>query len=240
MSFRDEEGQPLVAEAEPKTTTYPRSLIALLCVAVLAATTYVSYSLGRSHALAAATQLSTINNMKATTSLKQFDGEEPHSHLPNDADGPLTNDGAIRSIVKHNFGPYEYLKGKQFDGKFKSAGHGYSLNGSPIPDDPDYEGQHKEVEIHVGFFGGVFKTYYFKGEKKTDKIGEMAGLNKDENIVFIDGDKHAREGVDVPLPNFGTVMVVCGETDKIADYHMHSGHDNRITIHSVEACDHDE
>ena len=132
MSFQNEEGIPLVSETEhaTKTTNYPRTLLALFCAAVLAATAYTSYSFGKANGIKAMNMSREDDSLKVVTTLKQFDGDA--EHLPNDADGPLTNDGALRSIVHHNFGKYKYLEGKQFDAKFKSAGHGYALDGKAV------------------------------------------------------------------------------------------------------------
>lgn len=248
MSFQNEEGLSLVeevAEESRKVTTYPRALSALFACAVLAATAYTSYSFGVSARVEAqpVTTLLKLDEAAVPTTLnKHFaidSSGEGKGPLPNDADGPLTNEGAHADIVNHHFHKFEYLNGMHMSGKFAIPGHGMAQDGSPIPDNEGYEGGKVDVDIAVDFFGDITKSYHQGGKYYHIVLGHMAGLNKEDNIVFVDGDLHAHDGALVEVPHHGSIMIACGLTDKIADYHMHSGHDSRLTIHSTKACEHD-
>lgn len=236
MSFQNEEGIPLVTEQETKyqaKPTYTKMLFAIFAAAILAATAYTSYEAGVSHGMKASS---------APMALMKKDAEDGLSdsshHLPNDADGPLTNDGAKRQIVHHGFEKYKYLNGKNLAGRFATPGHGMAQDGSPIPGHHDYEGDHVDVTISVNFFGSIFKTYYQGSERIMHKLGTMEGLDKQDNIIFTDGDMYGHGNIPKEdyTPLHGSIMVECGLHEKIVDYHMHSGHDNRITIHDPKAC----
>ena len=123
----------------------------------------------------------------------------------------------------------------------------------------------KEVKITVNLHedGGIFKEYMHNGVKYVEKLGKIpltfeymlysyirmliytyihtikhtgkiAGLNSQDDIVFIDGDTLTRDGVEDR--RFGILQILCGFTEHIADYHVHSGYDNRVTIHTPDAC----
>ena len=119
-------------------------------------------------------------------------------------------------------------------GAFSSYGFGMAQDGSPIPNNGDFEGGEGHVIIRVNFFDGIFKEYYHNGEKHTEKLGTMTGINKEDNIVFTDGDELERDGHKGHI--FGILQVTCGYEEHIADYHVHSGYDHRITVHSPLAC----
>lgn len=110
--------------------------------------------------------------------------------------------------------------------------------GSPIPAHHDYEGDHVDVTVSVNFFGSIYKTYYQGSERVMHKLGTMEGLDKEDNIIFTDGDMYGHG--DIPeseyTPLHGSIMIECGLHEKIVDYHMHSGHDNRLTIHTPHFC----
>jgi hypothetical protein len=150
--------------------------------------------------------------------------------LPNDSNGPSTNEDAKKSIVHHGFEKYSYMKDAHFTSHFPSYGKGMAQDGSPIPDTPDNEGGHGFVSITVDFFGSIFKEYDHNGAHIKEKLGKMEGINKEDDIVFTDGEMLDGDN------RFGILQVLCGFEEHIVDYHVHSGHDNRITVHSPHAC----
>jgi len=236
MTFQNEEGIPLVEvqEQEQAKPSYSRTLMAIFAAAVLAATAYTSYEAGVSTGMQRVTTPMAMNKKDAE------DGPSSAYHLglPNDADGPLTNDGAKRQIVHHGFEKYKYLNGKNMAGRFAIPGHGMAQDGSPIPAHHDYEGDHVDVTVSVNFFGSIYKTYYQGSERVMHKLGTMEGLDKQDNIIFTDGDMYGHGNIPESeyTPLHGSIMIECGLHEKIVDYHMHSGHDNRITIHTPHFC----
>ena len=127
MSFQNEEGIPLVEvkEEEQAKPSYSRYLMALFAAAVLATTAYTSYEAGVSTGMQKVATPMALNKKDAE------DGPSAAYHLglPNDADGPLTNDGAKRQIVHHGFEKYKYLNGKNMAGRFAIPGHGMAQDG---------------------------------------------------------------------------------------------------------------
>ena len=105
--------------------------------------------------------------------------------------------------------------------------------GSPIPMRPDYEGWKMIYTLKIDFFGKVFKTHWDHDSQTTvyQLMGEINGLNKDGNLVFTDGEPDPDGHVQ-----FGILEIVCGLNFKLADFHMHSGNDARITVHDPGAC----
>ena len=122
-----------------------------------------------------------------------------------------------------------------------------------------------KITVNLHEDGGIFKEYMLHGVKYVDKLGmitlthaymlyshihalmhlyahilmyihtgKIAGLNSQDDIVFIDGDTLTRDGVEGR--RFGILQILCGFTEHIADYHVHSGYDNRVTIHTPDAC----
>jgi len=235
-AFQNEEGIPLVDEGhqEPtnqaSTSVGKKAAIAVVALGVLAATAYVSFLRGVNDGMAIIKAPMEMNKK----TLFPFTGiQEP---LPNDSNGPSTNEDALKSIKSHNFHKYGYMEGKVLEGEFMSYGHGMSQDASPIPDNPDFEGSKSNVKITVDFHeeGGVFKEYLHNGVKYVEKLGKLTGLNKQDDIVFADGDTLERDGK--ADRRFGILQVICGFTEHIADYHVHSGWDNRVTIHTPDAC----
>lgn len=235
-AFQNEEGIPLVEEGhqEPpnqaSTSIGKKAVFAVVTLGILAATAYVSFMYGVNDGMNVIKGPMAMNKK----TLFPFTGiQEP---LPNDSNGPSTNEDALKSIKSQNLHKYEYMKDKTFEGDFMSYGHGMAQDASPIPDDPDNEGSKSKVKITVNFHedGGVFKEYIHNGVKYVDKLGKLAGINKQDDIVFVDGDTLERDGKEDR--RFGILQVLCGFTEHIADYHVHSGWDNRVTIHTPEAC----
>ena len=130
MTFQNEEGIPLVEvqEQEQAKPSYSRTLMAIFAAAVLAATAYTSYEAGVSTGMQRVTTPMAMNKKDAE------DGPSSAYHLglPNDADGPLTNDGAKRQIVHHGFEKYKYLNGKNMAGRFAIPGHGMAQDGTSL------------------------------------------------------------------------------------------------------------
>ncbi len=240
-----EEGKPLVEEIKEvqRSSIQGKTFLAIVSLAVLAATAYASFNYGVRNGLrASVTNLSIKDSMKNSLGLEKktwfpFTGlKEP---LPNDANGPSTNDDAKKSIKHHGFEKYAYLKDKMMEGEFSSYGHGMAQDGSPIPDEPGYEGSQGAkggVKIKVDFFNGIFKSYLHKGSLITEKLGKMEGLNSEDNIVFTDGDMLTDDQSGREDHRFGILEVLCGFEEHIVDYHVHSGYDNRITVHTPDAC----
>ena len=140
-AFQNEEGTPLVAEELQQDSSSPvlsigkKAILAVVAMGVLAATAYSSFQYGVNNGMQAL-RAGPMKMNKET--LFPFTGV--HEPLPNDANGPMTNEDAIKSIKSHKFDKYEYMKDKILDGEFYSYGHGMAQDASPIPDDPDYEG----------------------------------------------------------------------------------------------------
>jgi len=236
-AFQNEEGTPLVAEEPQQDSSSPvisvgkKAMLAVVAMGVLAATAYSSFQYGVNNGM----QALRAGPMKMNKETR-FPFSGVHEPLPNDSNGPMTNEGAIKSIKSHKLDKYEYMKDKVLDGEFYSYGHGMAQDASPIPDDPDYEGGKSKVKITVNLHedGGIFKEYMHNGVKYVEKLGKIAGLNSQDDIVFIDGDTLTRDGVEDR--RFGILQILCGFTEHIADYHVHSGYDNRVTIHTPDAC----
>jgi len=160
--------------------------------------------------------------------------KEEHVPLPNAADGPLTNPGALESIVTHHFGAYDYLRNLKITHLIPTIGHGLADDGmSPIPDNEGFEGGKQIYTLQVDFFGKIFKSHYDYAKKDTvfDVLGEMQGLDKQDDIIFVNGDVDQDGHLQ-----FGKLQVLCGLSFKIVDFHMHSGNDARITVHHPGAC----
>ena len=153
--------------------------------------------------------------------------------VPNGGDFALTNEGAHAEIVSVDFSMYSYFKNKKLSRLVPTVGHGLADDGSPIPANAGYEGSKKEWTIEINFFGKIYKTHYNYEKHLSEKIlmGIMKGLDKQSNIVFVDG--HVDDGQHT---QFGVLMVACGLEEKIVDFHMHSGNDARITVHHPSAC----
>lgn len=236
-TFQNEEGIPLVEEGlqqeQPEQSSISlgkKAALAVVAMGVLAGTAYVSFMYGVNNGMKAAASPMAMNKK----TLFPFTGV--HEPLPNDSNGPSTNEDALKSVVSGKLDKYGYLKDKHFEGEFSSYGHGMAQDASPIPDDPDYEGDDSKVKITLNFNddGGVFKEYMHEGVKYVDKLGKISGLNKEDDIVFADGDSLERDGHSDR--QFGILQVICGYTEHIADFHVHSGWDNRVTLHTPDAC----
>jgi len=235
-TFQNEEGIPLVEEGqreEPQQSSHSlgkKVVFAVVAMGILAATAYASFMYGVNDGMKAASVPMEMNKKDL------FPFTDVHEPLPNDSNGPSTNADAIASIKSHKLDKYGYMKDKHLEGEFLSYGHGMAQDASPIPDSPDYEGDNSKVKIIVNLQddGGIFKEYMHNGVKYVDKLGKIAGLNNQDDIVFADGDTLERDGKTDR--RFGILQVVCGFTEHIADYHVHSGWDNRVTIHSPDAC----
>ena len=127
MSFQNEEGIPLVEvnEVEQAKPSYSKYLMAIFAAALLATTAYTSYEAGLSAGMKKVSPVMSLNKKDA----EDGPSADYHLGLPNDADGPLTNDGAKRQIVHHGFEKYKYLNGKNMAGKFAIPGHGMAQDG---------------------------------------------------------------------------------------------------------------
>ena len=160
-AFQNEEGIPLVDEGhqespdQASTSVGKKAAFAVVALGVLAATAYVSFLRGVSDGM---TIIKAPMEMNKKTSLPFTGIQEP---LPNDSNGPSTNEDALHSIKSHNFHKYGYMEGKVLEGEFMSYGHGMAQDASPIPDNPDYEGSKssKISYLLVYNFYSIFREY---------------------------------------------------------------------------------
>jgi len=214
-----EEGTPLVA-VEPSVATpvsYKRPFAIAVALATLATTLCVAF-LGTSNKPSAGFLGANGVNLGNTMNLAVEPMMLKDSRSYKMKFSSTTNKAAEASIIQRTFGPFDYLSGLS----------------TSLPMYPLLQPTQSKWSIKIDFFEGVHKVSYTKkGDiEKSVHFGHMTGLDKEANIVALNGDYcEAGNG-----PYHTTVPIICGREFEIREFESKSACWHVIKVAHPRQC----